>query len=162
MNYYSLLCIAGFLATGVVILISIAIAAGVVFVMVLIGILWALFARSDNNDRGEYAAFDDDDDSTQHNPTSLLEHVQAATVSMIGAGAASPYDGQKGKEEDGRHGDPFASYPDEYDAAAAAGINISAEGRRAYARFSFDGDREGELPMHAGTTLDILDDSDKE
>ena len=143
-----------FLATGVVILISIAIAAGVVFLMVLIGILWALFARNDNNDRGEYQAYDDDD-STQHNPTSLLEHVQAATVTMLGTGAPSPFD--KGKDEDGRQGEAYTNDADDY-----AGLNNSSEGRRAYARYSFEGDREGELPLHGGVTLEILDDSDKE
>ena len=149
-----------FLATGVVILISIAIAAGVVFLMVLIGILWALFARNDDNNRGEYAVFDDDD-STQHNPTSLLEHVQAATVSMLGGGAAAAaFAGHKEKEEDARHGDPFGADPDDYDAAAA--VNSSAEGRRAVAKYYFPGDNEGELPLEEGTTLDILDSSDKE
>jgi hypothetical protein len=65
-----------FLATGVVILISIAISAGVVFLLALIGILWTLFARRDDKLKQFEAA--EDDDSIHHRPSSLLEHINAA------------------------------------------------------------------------------------
>ncbi|KAJ3001333.1 hypothetical protein NUW54_g6493 [Trametes sanguinea] len=72
-----------FLATGVVILISIAIAAGIVFLLALIEILWTLFARRDDKvNTYDGADLDADDDST-HRPSSLLEHINAATRSTI-------------------------------------------------------------------------------
>ena len=54
------ICIPEFLAVGVVILISIAIAAGVVFLIALIGILWTLFSRKD--DKLKYEAEEEEDD----------------------------------------------------------------------------------------------------
>jgi hypothetical protein len=71
-----------FLATGIVILISIAIAAGVVFFLALIGILWTLFAKRDNKVNATETD-EDDDDSTRMRPSSLLEHINAATRTTI-------------------------------------------------------------------------------
>ncbi len=93
-----------FLATGVVILISIAIAAGIVFLLALAGILWTLFARKDDK-LHTFAAGDDDDDddSAHHRPSSLLEHINAATRTTIlggavGAGAFGAYNAEKEEE----------------------------------------------------------------
>ena len=165
-----------FLATGVVILISIAIAAGIVFLLALIEILWTLFARRDdkvnNYDNGD---LDADDDST-HRPSSLLEHINAATRSTI-LGANSPY-GPNGEKEAGyaaagaaaagmAHDDPFSG-PDAsnylraetpLDALGGA-IDGEETFRPAYARYSFDGKGEGELSLRTGQELEILDDRD--
>ena len=175
-----------FLAVGVVILISIAIAAGVVFLLVLIGILWTLFARRDNR-KVEYAMFDDDVSSEHQRPSSLLEHINAATRGAI-LGGASPFahpsdhdadrhiDNEKEDEMYGAAGaaglsssDPFAAEHDgdnfrraetPSDAIAMGGMAAEESGRPAHARYSFDGGGEGELPLDEGMSLEILDDRD--
>ncbi|KAI0371130.1 hypothetical protein BV20DRAFT_965800 [Pilatotrama ljubarskyi] len=167
-----------FLATGVVILISIAIAAGIVFLLALIEILWALFARRDdkvsNFDAGD---LDADDDST-HRPSSLLEHINAATRSTIlGSSAFGPNaEKEAGLATAGAaagagaagaaHDDPFSG-PDasnylraETPSDALGGALGPEESRPAYARYSFHGEGEGELPVKAGQELEILDDRD--
>ncbi|KAF9220272.1 hypothetical protein BS17DRAFT_820953 [Gyrodon lividus] len=63
-----------FLVTSVIILISIAIAAGVVFLLALIGIIWMLLSRRD--DKLTRYENNDEDDSIQHHPSSLLEHTR--------------------------------------------------------------------------------------
>ncbi|TDL24213.1 hypothetical protein BD410DRAFT_786308 [Rickenella mellea] len=162
-----------FLATGVVILISIAIAAGVVFFLALLGILWTLFARRDGN-KIDPAELDEDDDSTHHRPSSLLEHINAATrTTILGAGSTSPYDQKEKEEEAGAavstsHGhDPFATNADDYlraetpsEAIAGMGAGMEEQSRPAHARYSFDGSGEGELRLVAGMELEVLDDRD--
>jgi hypothetical protein len=106
-----------YLPRGVVILISIAIAAGIVFFLLLIGVLWAIFNRRDDQSQEEYVEQEGDDDSLHHRPSSLLEHINAATRNTIigspaggvfaGAekrGSPDPTDGThggEGEEEDG-------------------------------------------------------------
>ena len=104
-----------FLAVGVVILISIAIAGGVVFFLALIGILWTLFSRRDDKLGKLDGADDEDDDSVQHRPSSLLDHINAATRNTI-LGTPSPYgfDGEKDEAIPAKEGlspdlDPFAT-----------------------------------------------------
>ncbi|KAI0769308.1 cortical protein marker for cell polarity-domain-containing protein [Trametes elegans] len=168
-----------FLATGVVILISIAIAAGIVFLLALIEILWTLFARRDdkvnNYDNGD---LDVDDDST-HRPSSLLEHINAATRSTIlgsspfgpnaekeagyaaaaGAGAASA---AAAAQDDPFNGPDASNYlrADTPSDALGGGLGPEEPSRPAYARYSFQGEGEGELPVRAGQELEILDDRD--
>ncbi|KAI0048302.1 hypothetical protein FA95DRAFT_1491100 [Auriscalpium vulgare] len=163
------------LATGVVILISIAIAAGVVFLLVLMGILWTLFSRRDDAlNKFDPADIDDDDDSTQHRPSSLLAHINAATRTTI-LGASNPFHHTEKEEDAGAMAgasntghDPFAG-PDgsnylraETPSDAVAGILAGDEepGRPAHARYSFDGSGEGELPLSVGQELEVLDDRD--
>ncbi|KAI9067122.1 hypothetical protein FKP32DRAFT_1588934 [Trametes sanguinea] len=167
-----------FLATGVVILISIAIAAGIVFLLALIEILWTLFARRDDKvNTYDGADLDADDDST-HRPSSLLEHINAATRSTI---LGSPF-GPHAEKEAGlaaaagvggaaaagaAHDDPFTG-PDASNYLRAetpsdalhGGMGPEEQSRPAYARYSFDGSGEGELPLKAGQELEILDDRD--
>ncbi|TFK94604.1 hypothetical protein K466DRAFT_571727 [Polyporus arcularius HHB13444] len=162
-----------FLATGVVILISIAIAAGIVFLLALIEILWTLFARRDDKGLNQFdgAEMDADDDST-HRPSSLLEHINAATRSTI-MGATSPF-GPHSEKEAGfatvpgsPHDDPFSG-PDasnyvraETPSDALGGAMDGDEpSRPAVARYSFDGKGDGELAVRAGQELEILDDRD--
>lgn len=162
-----------FLATGVVILISIAIAAGIVFLLALIEILWTLFARRD--DKGvpiNHEDLDADDDSA-HRPSSLLEHINAATRSAI---MQSPF-GPHGEKEAGltaatgvgaaAQDDPFngpdasnyvrAETPSD---ALVGGLDGEDQSRLAYARYSFDGKGDGELALRTGQELEILDDRD--
>lgn len=160
---------------GVVILISIAIAAGVVFLLALIGILWTLFSRRDDKlakyDGGE----DEDDDSTHHRPSSLLDHINAATRNTI-LGTPSPFGFGAGEKDDvipmkatRTDMDPFAADGSNYlraetpsEAGAAGGILDADEelSRPAHARYSFDGTGEGELALTAGLEVEILDDRD--
>ncbi|KAF5389471.1 hypothetical protein D9757_004296 [Collybiopsis confluens] len=157
-----------FLATGVVILISIAISAGVVFFLALFGILWTLFARRDRNDNLKQYEGAGDDDSIHHRPSSLLEHINAATRgTIIGA---SPFVQRSDEKEEDRiesdgveppeylpDGDNYvrAETPSEYGGA----LEVD-EGRPAHARYSFDGTGEGELPLTAGAKVEVLDDRD--
>lgn len=160
-----------FLATGIVILISIAIAAGVVFLLALIGILWTLLSRRDDK-LARYESEDDDDDSTQHRPSSLLEHINAATRTTI-LGTQSPFNNfSVEKEEAAREGaepegDPFGPDASNYLRAATPSDamigTMAAEeesSRPAHARYSFDGSGEGELPLTAGMEIEVLDDRD--
>ncbi|KDQ57571.1 hypothetical protein JAAARDRAFT_35266 [Jaapia argillacea MUCL 33604] len=162
-----------FLATGVVILISIAVAAGIVFLLVLIGILWALFARRDDSIAKFDPAEDDDSSSVHHRPSSLLAHVNAATRNTI-LGGLSPFSDFNGEKDQataegamaGHEHDPYG--PDasnfvraETPSDAIAGIMSGDEGSRpAHARYSFDGAGEGELPLSAGQELEVIDDHD--
>lgn len=159
----------------VVILISIAIAAGIVFFLLLAGVLWTLLSR-DSSQVDQKAFVEDDDDSVQ-GPSSLLEHINAATRSTIvgastgvgvaaGAGRAST-EGHGGPSTEGGHADADGWRRTETPATAAgAGIVGSGQepeeevGRPAFARYSFDGEGEGELPLQTGAQLAILDDRD--
>lgn len=164
--------ITDFLATGVVILISIAIGAGIVFLLALIEILWTLFARRDDKvNQYDGADMDVDDDST-HRPSSLLEHINAATRSTI-LGATSPFAAHSEKEAGfaavpgTAHDDPFngpdasnyvrAETPSD---ALGGALDGDEPSRPAVARYSFDGRGDGELALRTGQELEILDDRD--
>ncbi|KAF6760017.1 cortical protein marker for cell polarity-domain-containing protein [Ephemerocybe angulata] len=135
-----------FLAVGVVILISIAIAAGVVFLIALIGILWTLFSRKDDK-LTKYEGEEEEDDSTHHRPSSLLEHINAATRTTI-LGTTSPYSNDYSDKDEDRAGksdvhDPFAADASNYVRAetpseAAGGMLQEETSRPAHARYSFD------------------------
>ncbi|KAF8161003.1 cortical protein marker for cell polarity-domain-containing protein [Crassisporium funariophilum] len=159
-----------FLATGVVILISIAIAAGVVFLLALIGILWTLFSRKDDKMNKFESADEDDDDSTNHRPSSLLEHINAATrTTIMGASPYSNYNADKEEEKvaatHAPEQDPFGPDASNYIRAetpsdAVGGLLAEETSRPAHARYSFDGTGEGELPISAGAAVEVLDDRD--
>jgi hypothetical protein len=148
-----------------------AIAAGVVFLLALIGILWTLFSRRDDKLKMD-GAVDDDDDDDQHRPSSLLEHINAATrTTIIGnspfaAAAVAGYDkDEEEHEKHGEHDDPYGPDASNYlRAETPSDVNGGLMGeelsRPAHARYSFDGAGEGELPLVAGTEVDILDDRD--
>ncbi|KAG0703224.1 cortical protein marker for cell polarity-domain-containing protein [Suillus ampliporus] len=160
-----------FLATGIVILISIAIAAGVVFLLALIGILWTLLSRRDDRLAKYNTSDDDDDDSVQHRPSSLLEHINAATRTTI-LGAPSPLNAvgvekEEAVREASAEPDPFGPDGSNYLRAetpsdAVVGTMAAEEefSRPAHARYSFDGTGEGELPLTAGLEVEVLDDRD--
>jgi hypothetical protein len=159
---------ADLLATGIVILISIAISAGVVFLLVLAGILWTLLSRRDDALGAKFDAGDEsDDDASGPRPSSLLAHINAATRTTI-MGAAGD-EGQAGSPQHSpKEADPFSG-PDasnylraETPSEAVAGMMAGEEepGRAAHARYSFDGVGEGELPLSVGMQLEVLDDRD--
>jgi hypothetical protein len=154
-----------FLPIGVVILISIAIATGIVFLLLLIGILWTLFSRRDHDGMGgKYEPAEYDNDSL-HRPSSLLAHINAATRGAIVAGIESPYDNQKDQAptSEGHDNAPYIRATDT-PIDAAPGSLMPGEGnemvRPTQVRYSFEGDGEGELPVSAGTQVVVLDDRD--
>ncbi len=161
-----------FLAIGVVILISIAIGAGIVFLIVLLGVLWTLFSRRDEViSKFDPADIGDDDDSTQHRPSSLLAHINAATSATILGGKGHSVSGEKEAAADtgaSSIGHDPLSGPDasnylraETPSDAFGGGLVGEEtARPAHARFSFDGSGEGELGLVVGQELEILDDRD--
>jgi hypothetical protein len=158
----------------VVILISIAIGAGIVFFIVLLGILWTLFSRRDEAlSKFDPADVGDDDDSTQHRPSSLLAHINAATSATILEGKSHSVSGEKeaaaaGDAGASSIGHDHLSGPDasnylraETPSDAFGGGLVGEEtGRPAHARYSFDGSGEGELRLVVGQELEILDDRD--
>ncbi|KAF9050968.1 hypothetical protein BDZ89DRAFT_1056874 [Hymenopellis radicata] len=160
-----------FLATGVVILISIAISAGVVFLLALIGILWTLFSRRDDKLKPYEGEDGEDDDSTHQRPSSLLEHVNAATRATVFGGVYSHYDQDKEEEKiepssPSHDVNPFGPDASNYLRAetpsdAMGGIMGEEASRAAHARYSFDGVGEGELRLSAGAEVEILDDRDQ-
>lgn len=157
-----------FLAVGIVILISIAIAAGVVFLLVLLGILWTLFSRKEQIKTTDQ---DEDDDSMHQRPSSLLAHVNAATRTTI-LGATSPfsqYNPEKEEEVSGQRSghdntDVFGPDASNYVRAETPSDALGSSGevgRPAHARYSFEATGEGELALTAGMELEVLDDSDQ-
>ncbi|KAF8678126.1 Cortical protein marker for cell polarity [Rhizoctonia solani] len=150
-----------FLPRGVVILISIAIAAGIVFLLLLIGVLWPIFSRRDDQPQEEYVYQEADDESLLHRPSSLLEHINAATRNTIVGSVAGgifpggekavtpdPTDGtHMGEDEDGMGAGQVYNDPD-------------GEGRFALARYSFVPSGDGELALEEGTQVVVLDDRD--
>jgi hypothetical protein len=157
----------GVLAVGVVILISIAIAAGVVFSLALVGIIWTIFSRRDDKlnkfDGGE----EDDDDSAHHRPSSLLEHINAATrTTILGASPFGNISTEKAEEKIGKDiQDPFGPDASNYIRAetpsdAVGGLMTEETSRPAHARYSFDGTGEGELAISTGAEVEVLDDRD--
>ncbi|KAJ3547650.1 hypothetical protein NM688_g5377 [Phlebia brevispora] len=149
-----------FLATGIVILISIAISAGVVFLLALIGIIWTIFARKDERVEKLDAADFDDDDSTTHRPSSLLEHINAATRTTIIGQSPFPQDSEKEAEAAAMDVDAGGSFRADTPSDTTGGVLGTEEIRPARARFSFEAENDGELPMFTGQEVEILDDRD--
>ncbi|KAG9012534.1 hypothetical protein FRB94_005851 [Tulasnella sp. JGI-2019a] len=165
-----------FLATGIVILISIAIATGIVFLLLLLGILWALCSRRDAGLANPNPEDDDEDTSSfRHGPSALLAHINAATrTTILGSaalgGAAAMAAHQQHHKDD--------SYAQDHDAwvraetpsdamAGGVGVGVAYAGdeedvnRPTHARYSFAGGAEGELPVAAGQEVIVLDDRDQ-
>lgn len=157
----------GVLAAGIVILISIAIAAGVVFLLGLVGILWTLFSRRDDKLNKLDAGEEEDDDSAHHRPSSLLEHINAATrTTILGSSPFSNINAEKEEEKTAKETqDPFGPDASNYIRAetpsdAVGGMMAEETSRPAHARYSFDGTGEGELPISTGAEVEVLDDRD--
>ena len=177
-----------YLARGVVILISIALGAGVVFLMGLLGVLWALFRRRDERNYSQDTGtdekdYDDDMDSLQR-PSSLLAHINAATRNTIfmpkdmEVSSNAEVAGHKAEETafdptDQAHGLRGDSISHEGTLAGGAGAALISgtqspvttvdEGdvnRPAHARHSFEGGGQGELPLKTGQNVIVLNDQD--
>lgn len=120
-----------------------------------------------------YENEEDDEDSIQHRPSSLLEHINAATRTTILGAPSSFNHASVEKEEAACEGgvepeaDPFGPDASNYLRAATPSDAVvgtmggEEDGSRpAHARYSFDGLGEGELALTAGMELEILDDRD--
>ncbi|CAE6429429.1 unnamed protein product [Rhizoctonia solani] len=152
-----------FLPRGVVILISIAIAAGIVFLLLLIGVLWTIFSRREDQPQEEYADQEGDDDSLHHRPSSLLEHINAATRNtIVGSVAGGMYGG--GEKEKAITPDPtdgtHAGEDEDGMVTGQAYNDPDGEGRIARARYSFVPSGDGELPLDEGAQVVVIDDRD--
>ena len=166
-----------FLAVGVVILISIALGAGIVFLLGLIGILWALFARRDDRSAGQDTIVEDDDSVR---PSSLLAHVNAAARNTIIGSPKGHYYTHKGDEtivdDPVRPSTADSHVGAEVAGGAAVGAAAMAHhsltpvtttdehdvNRPAQARYSFEGTGEGELSLHTGQQVTVLNDHDSQ
>ncbi|EJU04368.1 hypothetical protein DACRYDRAFT_93708 [Dacryopinax primogenitus] len=148
----------GHLSEGLVILVCIVIGAGCVLMLFLIGLLIALWLRRSEQAPQALADKDDDDaaSSIGQHPSTLLEHVQAATrATIIGEGA---FAGGNIRSE-GSHEQVADDSMETEEAVGGAGP-FADDGRVAHARYSFEASGEGELEIHAGTQVQVLDDRD--
>ena len=177
----------GYLARGVVILISIALGAGIVFLMGLFGVLWALFRRRDERNFSQDTGTDEkeyDDDMDSQRPSSLLAHINAATRNTIFM--PKDMDVLTNEEAAGHRAEDTAVDPTDQThvlrsdsmshegtlAVGAAGARMSGSqspvttvdeddvNRPAQARHSFEGKGEGELPLKPGQDVIVLNDQD--
>ena len=142
--------------------------------LALIGILWTLFSRRDDR-VNKFDPAEIQDDESAHRPTSLLEHINAATRNTI-LGGHDIYNSDNMEKEvvtgvalnsAASEHDPFGPDASNYQRAetpsdAIVGMSGMSEdiSRSAHARYSFDGQSEGELPMSAGQEIEVLDDRD--
>ncbi|KAG8929683.1 hypothetical protein FRC02_005233 [Tulasnella sp. 418] len=159
-----------FLATGIVILISIAIATGIIFLLLLIGILWTICSRREGGLANPNPDDDSDNDSfNRHRPSSLLEHINAATRTTILGGATNDVAqggarNARNMEESGPDGSGWArtETPNDLLGGTAGTAIDGAEDvyRPTRARYSFDGTGDGELSIGAGAEVVVLDDRD--
>lgn len=118
----------------------------------------------------KFEGSDDDDDSTHHRPSSLLEHINAATrttilgASPFGLGGDEKYDAGLRKGDLGADNDPFSADAGQFvrNETPSEGMHHAQpeDSRAARVRYSFDGAEEGELPLAAGAEIEILDDKD--
>lgn len=125
-----------------------------------------MFSRKDDK-LHKYDVAEDDDDSAHHRPSSLLEHINAATLSAIlpGSALAAEREEEKATTASRSDQDPFGPDASNYLRAetpsdAMGGMLAEETSRPAHARYSFDGTGEGELPLSAGTEVEVLDDRD--
>lgn len=140
------------------------------FLLALIGILWTLLSRRDDKLAKYNVNEDEDDDSVQHRPSSLLEHINAATrTTILGAqlNNVSTEKKEVAREATATEPDPFGPDGSNYLRAetpsdAVVGTMTAEEefSRPAHARYSFDGTGEGELPLTTGLEVEVLDDRD--
>lgn len=130
------------------------------FLLALIGILWAIFARKDERvDKLDIVDYDDDD-STTHRPTSLLEHINAATRTTIIGQSPYPQDSEKEAEAAAMDVDAGGSFRVDTPSDITGAVMPQEEPRPGRARYSFEAENDGELHMATGQELEILDDRD--
>jgi hypothetical protein len=103
--------------------------------LLLIGVLWAIFSRRDDQPQEEYVDQEGDDDSLHHRPSSLLEHINAATRNTIIGGAAFA-GGEKATSPDPTDG-THVGEDDDGMGTGEAYNDPDGEGRVAKARCTF-------------------------
>ncbi|BGP40759.1 hypothetical protein JCM10449v2_004724 [Rhodotorula kratochvilovae] len=152
------------LAAGLVILISIAIGLGIVFLLVLLGLLFMLARRKDEpqypprDPRAAHSAASET--SSLHRPSSLLQTVGAATAVLLDPKGEKAID----RNSLGGGGAGGAGGTGSFDAAALSyGSDFEDEGEpsTALARYSFHAEHPGELSISAHEQLTILDSQDQ-
>jgi len=164
------------LSVGLVVLISIAISLGIVFLLVLIGLIIALRYRHNEQKHAYPAAMpvNYDNDSTaekpRHRPTSLLATLNAATAMM-----AADHMGKEGKEprrtpsrSDVGHDDSRSIGEEDMGQAAIARMRNTSSQMDAdeeepdivRMRYSFHAEAPGELDCAVGEEIQVLDRSD--
>ena len=139
------------MAIGFVILISMGIALGIVFLLVLFGLLFALRTRRINNELPAYpvpyANEKDQDATTPHRrPTSLLATLNAATA-MMALEKPGKATRESTPEDD----------TDSIDEADLTAEKAAEEDEMTFSRFSFVGENAGELSVAADQELKLLD-----
>lgn len=167
------------LSVGIVILISIAIALGVVFLLVLIGLLFALRHR-DSQESKAHASYpvgvpyaDKTPEKTKQRPTSLLATLNAATARV----ASGNQDARRTVHDNAsREHSPVASPRsiyhsdnEEEDDAMAGAIGYPSGRTSDYGedadivrtRYSFEAENQGEINVEANEEIKILDRSDE-
>ncbi|GAA5987924.1 hypothetical protein JCM10908_007272 [Rhodotorula pacifica] len=146
---------AGHLAAGLVILISIAIGLGVVFLLVLIGLLIALARRKEEQQyppRDPAHQYDSAGYERSQRPSSLLQTVGAATAVML--------DGKGEKSYSPDQQDPDSSFGDDSAVGYGSEFGEEREASTALARYSFHAEHPGELSISANEQLSILESGD--
>ncbi|GAA5926124.1 hypothetical protein JCM10213_007377 [Rhodosporidiobolus nylandii] len=160
------------LSPGLVILVSIAIGLGVVFLLVLAGLLIALARRKDEPQQqypppsARYGQGGNGSEaSSLHRPTSLLQTVGAATAVLLdpkGEKAAQRHAAGVGAAGHGGDGDSIAG-PLSFDGAAMSyGSDYGEDDApsAALARYSFHAEHPGELSISSQEQLTVLDGTD--
>ncbi|KWU43966.1 hypothetical protein RHOSPDRAFT_5691, partial [Rhodotorula sp. JG-1b] len=147
---------AGHLAAGLVILVSIAIGLGVVFLLVLIGLFVALARRKEEQQYPPRDPAHEQDaagaDRGQR-PSSLLQTVGAATAVMLeGKG------GEKSYPQDQHDAD--SSFGDDSAIGYGSEFGEEREASTALARYSFHAEHPGELSISVNEQLSILESGD--
>ncbi|GAA5919969.1 hypothetical protein JCM1841_004401 [Sporobolomyces salmonicolor] len=146
------------LAVGIVILISMAIALGFVFLFVLIGLLIALARRKDEpnsypNNRGVTdVAIETSSAGALHRPTSLLQTVGAATAVLLDPKGEKAFDHDAAGGGAASFDGAVTSYGSDY--------GDDGEPSTALARYSFHAEHPGELSISANEQLSILEAAD--
>lgn len=137
------------------------------------GILWTLCTRREAGLAHPNPEDDDDESSFRHHrPSSLLEHINAATRTTILGGAGVAVAGaaaahKKGDVSEDTHADPDTWTRPGTPSDTMGGMGMTNEGepvdvnRPTHARYSFAGGAEGELPVAAGQEIVVLDDRDE-
>ncbi|GAA5854870.1 hypothetical protein JCM9279_005545 [Rhodotorula babjevae] len=159
------------LAAGLVILISIAIGLGIVFLLVLLGLLVMLARRRDEpqypprDPKGAHSAASET--SSLHRPSSLLQTVGAATAVLLDPrGEKARRNSLGGDARAGGGGEGDGAGTSSFDAAALSygGSDYEAdedEPSTAMARYSFHAEHPGELSISAREEVTILDSQDQ-
>ncbi|BGO92154.1 hypothetical protein NBRC10512v2_004420 [Rhodotorula toruloides] len=149
------------LAAGLVILISIAIGLGLVFLLVLIGLLIALARRKDEPQypppdarRGYESGTETSSINGLHRPNSLLQTVGAATAVLLDP------KGEKAVDHDSLNGGAAGGSLDDGALGYGSDYGDDAEPSTALARYSFHAEHPGELTISTNEQLTILESSD--